>query len=44
MIFTKIPFSYYFTKLYTKKLCFKEFDGKSRNILKVWKLRNKGIF
>ena len=25
-----------------KKLCFKEFDEKSRNILKVWKLRNKG--
>ena len=28
----------------TKKLGFKEISGKSRNVLKSWKLRNKGNF
>ena len=35
---------FYYIHYIQKKLCFKEFDGKSGNILKVWKLRNKGNF
>ena len=29
---------------YLQKLSFKENQGKSRNVLKSWKLRNKGNF
>ena len=35
---------FYYIQTKNKKLSFKENQGKSRNVLKSWKLRNKGNF
>ena len=42
--FTNIVVFFIIYTMYKKKLRFKENQGKSRNILKSWKLRNKGNF